>query len=66
MVLRVHRVIRDSQFVWEAGEAEQSESNKLIWTYITRTPVEPEQGLWLEAHAYDLPGNIGEYRLELR
>ncbi|HEX5837430.1 MAG TPA: hypothetical protein VFY26_06340 [Anaerolineales bacterium] len=66
MVLRVHLVIRDSQFVWEAGEAEQSESNKLIWTYITRAPVEREPGLWLEAYAYDLPGNIGEYRLELR
>jgi hypothetical protein len=66
MVLRVHLVIRDSQFVWEAGEAEQSESNKLVWTYITRTPVEREPGLWLEACAYDLPGNTGEYRLELR
>jgi hypothetical protein len=66
IVLRVHLVIRDSQFVWEAGEAEQSESNKLVWTYITRTPVEREPGLWLEACAYDLPGNTGEYRLELR
>ena len=66
MVLRVHLVIRDSQFVWEAGEAEQSESNKLVWTYTTRTPVEREPGLRLEAYAYDLPGNIGEYRLELR
>ena len=66
MVLRVHLVIRDSQFVWEAGETEQSESNKLIWTYITRTPVERKPGLWLEACAYDLPGNTGEYRLELR
>lgn len=65
MVLRVHLVIRDSRFVWESGEAEQSESNKLLWTYITRTPLEREQGLWLEACAYDLPGNTGECRLEL-
>jgi hypothetical protein len=66
MVLRVHLVIRDSEYVWEAGEGEQSESNKLLWMYTTRTPVVREPGLRLEAYAYDLPGNVGEYRLELR
>ncbi len=66
MVLRVHLVIRDSKFVWEAGEAEQSDSNKLVWTYTCRTPVERETGLHLEAYAYDLPGNVGEFCLELR
>lgn len=66
MVLRVHLVIRDSEFVWEAGEATQSDTNKLIWTYMTRTPVTREPGLRMDAYAFDLPGNVGEFHLELR
>jgi hypothetical protein len=66
MVLSVRLVIRDHEMIWETGEATQSESNSLLWTYITRTPVAREPGLWIDAYACDLPGNVGEYHLELR
>jgi hypothetical protein len=66
MVIGVRLVIRDREYVWEAGEARQSESNKLLWTYCTRTPVAREPGLRLDAYAFDLPGNVGEYHMELR
>ena len=66
MVVSVRLVIRDSGIVWEEGEAAQSESDSLLWTYTTRTHVTREPGIRLSAFALDLPGNAGELQLELR
>jgi hypothetical protein len=66
LVLSICLMIRDKDFVREAGEALQSETDSLLWTYITRTPVTREPGVRLSAFAFDLPGNVGEYHLELR
>lgn len=66
MVLHVRLVIREVDCVLEEGEAVQSETDSLVWTYTTRTYVAREPGLSLAAYAYDLPGNVGEYEVELR
>jgi hypothetical protein len=65
-VLSVRLVIHDGQNILEEGEAEQSELDDLTWKYNIQTPVERKPGLTLEAHAYDLPGNVGKYSIELR
>ena len=66
MVLSVRLVIRKGDVILEEGEAKQSESDGMEWTYTTRTSVARKPGLNLDAYAYDLPGNVGEYHLELR
>lgn len=66
MVLSVRLVIREGDCIVEEGDAVQSEINPLWWTYTTTTPVNREPGLFLDAFAYDLPGNVGAYSVELR
>lgn len=66
MVLNVRLVIREGDCILEEGEAVQSVSNSLVWTYTTKTYVAREPGLTLDAFAYDLPGNVGAYQVELR
>lgn len=66
MVLSVRLAICGTEFLWEEGEATQSESDNLLWIYTTTTPVTREPGLRLEAFAYDLPGNVGELHIQLR
>jgi hypothetical protein len=66
LVLSVHLVIRRGETIVEEGDAEQSELEGLIWRYTLQTPVERKPGLTLDASAYDLPGNVGRYSIELR
>jgi len=66
MVMSVRLVIRNGEEVWEEGEAEQSTPDGLIWKYTLQTPVTKKPGIVLEAFAYDLPGNVGKYSIELR
>ncbi len=66
MVLSVRLVIREGDCVLEEGEAVQSEENNLFWNYSTKTTIARKPGLILEAFAYDLPGNMGNYFVELR
>ena len=49
----------------EEGEAEQSETDSLLWTYTTRRSVTNKSGSRLDVQAFDLPGNVGSYSLEL-
>jgi hypothetical protein len=66
LVLSVHLVIRKGETIIEEGDAEQSELDGLVWRYVLQTAVERKPGLTLEAYAYDLPGNVGKYSIELR
>jgi hypothetical protein len=66
LVLSVRLVIRQGETILEEGEAEQAASDSLIWTYTTQTSVAKKPGIDLDAYAYDIPGNVGEYHLELR
>ncbi len=67
MVLSVRVRIREndvSQIELERGEAVQSKTDRLLWTYTTRMTL-PQNGIRLEVLAYDLPGNMGEKSLIL-
>jgi hypothetical protein len=66
LVLSVHLVIRERTLVIEEGEAEQSEPDSLIWRYTLQTAIERKPGIYVDAYAYDLPGNVGRYSIELR
>ena len=66
MVLSVRLVFRTGEALLEEGEAEQSELDGLIWRYSLKTPVERKPGITLDAYAYDLPGNVAKYSIELR
>lgn len=66
MVLSVHLIIREGDCILEEGEAVQSESEDELWIYTIKTNIAREPGLNLDAFAYDLPGNVGEYHIELR
>jgi hypothetical protein len=66
LVLSVRLVIREGQTILNDGEARQSELDSLIWRYKLQTPLERKPGLVLDAYAYDLPGNVGKYSIELR
>jgi len=66
MVLSVRLVIREADKILEEGEAEQSQSDSLIWRYTLKRPAESKTGLVLDAYAYDLPGNVGKYSIELK
>ena len=66
MVLSVRLVIREGETILEEGEAEQSEMDSMIWRYTLKTPVEKKPGITLNACAFDLPGNIGKYTIELK
>jgi hypothetical protein len=60
VVLRVYVKIWEKSLLLEEGEAVESETEPFGWTYITRSPIQPKPGIWLEAVAYDLPGNRGQ------
>jgi len=67
-VLAVRVVIRDGGqdgTVLEEGEAEQSETDSLLWTFTTCRSVTHKPGSRLDVLAFDLPGNVGGYSLEL-
>jgi hypothetical protein len=66
MVLSVRLVIREGDNILEEGEAEQLQSDGLIWKYTLKTPVERKTGLSLDAYAFDLPGNVGKYSIEVK
>jgi len=68
MVLSVRLMIRennDSETTLEAGEAVQSKTDGLLWTYTTTRRVPQTPGTRLEVFAYDLPGNRAINCLEL-
>ena len=50
--------------IYEQGEALQSETDGMLWTYITTTNV-PTPPALLDASAQDLPGNIGASAIQL-
>ncbi len=67
-VLRVRVMIRensDSESALDAGEAVQSKTDGLLWTYTTTTRVPQTPGTRLDIFAYDLPGNMSTSYLEL-
>ncbi len=66
LVLSVHLVIREGETILEQGDAQQSELDGLIWRYALQTAVERKPGIFLDAYAYDLPGNVAKYSIELR
>ena len=66
IVLSVRLAIREGDCILEEGEAVQSETDRLLWTYTTRTSLARKPGICLDASAYDLPGNVGSYSIELR
>lgn len=69
MVLSVHVVIRQhegSQVALEEGEAEQSDTDRLLWTYTTTTRVPQRLGTRVDVSAYDLPGNRARKFLQLK
>jgi hypothetical protein len=43
----------------------RSESDGLLWTYVTTTNVMGTPGLQLDANAYDRPGNFGTASVSL-
>jgi hypothetical protein len=59
-------VIREGETILEEGDAEQSELDGLIWRYALQTAVERKPGIFLDAYACDLPGNVAKYSIELR
>lgn len=68
MVLSVRVVVWDgtnSENSLEEGEADQSETDALLWTYTVQSPVRRRSGTRLDVFAMDLPGNVGGYSLEL-
>ena len=60
MVLTVSLKIRENGFILEEGEAVESKTEPGIWTYTTRSTIQPKPGIWLDVVAYDLPGNMGQ------
>ncbi len=66
LVLNVHVVIREGENILEEGDAEQSELDSLIWRYTLQTAIQRKPGIFVDAYAYDLPGNVGKYSIELR
>lgn len=64
-VTRVNVVIHNNGTILEQGEAVRSESDGLLWTYVTTSQVTAAPGLLLDANAYDLPGNFGSSSVSL-
>ena len=65
-VTSVHLIFRNSDIIVEEGDAVQSETDGLLWTYTTQTVVPNVSPLFLAATAKDLPGNIGADTKQLR
>ncbi len=51
--------------VLEAGEATLSETDGLLWEYVTTTDLIGTPNLQLDANAFDLPGNVGATSISL-
>jgi len=65
LVTRVTVIIHNNGTVLEQGEAVPSESDGLLWTYVTTTNVAPAPCVLLDANAYDLPGNFSASSVSL-
>ena len=59
LVARLRVVIHNNGVILEEGEAVRSESDPLVWSYVTTNAVQMSPKPLVDAHAYDLPGNIG-------
>ena len=64
-VTHVRVVIHDNGTILEEGEAVQSETDGLLWTYTTTSIVPMSPALILDANAYDLAGNFGATSISL-
>ena len=64
-VTRVQVVIHQDGNVLEQGEAVPSETDGLMWTYVTTTNLMGTPNLQLDANAFDLPGNVGASSVSL-
>ena len=64
-VTRVRVTIHQDGNVLEVGEATPSETDGLLWTYVTTTDLMGTPGLQLDANAFDLPGNVGAATVSL-
>jgi hypothetical protein len=64
-VTSVRVTIHSNGDVLELGEAVRSESDGLLWTYVTTTNVMGTPGLQLDANAYDRPGNFSTASVSL-
>ena len=64
-VTRVRVVIHQDGNILEQGDAAHSETDGLMWTYVTTTNLMGTSGLQLDANAYDLPGNVGASSVSL-
>ena len=64
-VTRVRVVIHQDGNILEQGDAAPSETDGLMWTYVTTTNLMGTSGLQLDANAYDLPGNVGASSVSL-
>lgn len=58
-VVGVRVVIHNNGTILEEGEALPSETDGLLWTYVTTTDVAAAPGILLDANARDMAGNIG-------
>jgi hypothetical protein len=64
-VTRVRVVIHQDGNILEQGEAVPSETDGLLWTYVTTTNLMSTPGLQLDANTFDLPGNMGAATVSL-
>ena len=64
-VTRVRVVIHQDGNILEQGEALPSETDGLLWTYVTTTNLMGTPNLQLDANAFDLPGNVGAATVSL-
>lgn len=64
-VTSVRVVIHQDGNILEQGEAAPSETDGLLWTYVTTTNLMGTPNLQLDANAFDLPGNVGATSISL-
>jgi hypothetical protein len=64
-VSSVRVTIHQDGNVLEAGEAAPSETDGLLWEYVTTTNLTGTPNLQLDATAFDLPGNVGAATVSL-
>jgi hypothetical protein len=65
-VTSVHLFFRNGETIFEEGDAVQSDTDGLLWTYTTQTVVPDTAPIFLAVTARDLPGNIGAQTEQLR
>ena len=64
-VASVRVAIHQDGNILEQGEATPSETDGLLWEYVTTTNLMGTPNLQLEASAFDLPGNVGAATVSL-